>query len=108
MHYIKLDHNILQLVNIIDSLFANNKDILLQIGYIICLTNATSKANIIHWFLIKYKRVTQSVLAAELYKIAYRFDIVIVIKATLEKILGSTILLILRTDSKSFYDCLVK
>lgn len=39
---------------------------------------------------------------------AYRFDIGIVIKATLEKILESAILLILRTNLKFFYDCLVK
>ena len=39
---------------------------------------------------------------------AYRFDIEVVIKATLEKILGSTTLLILYIDLKSLYDYLVK
>ena len=39
---------------------------------------------------------------------AYGFNIGAVIKATLKKILESAIPLILYTDSKSLYDCLVK
>ena len=81
---------------------------LLQIGYIICLAIATNKANVIYWFLIKYKQVTCNLLIAELYKMTYKFDSEAVIKAILEKILGSATLLILHTDSKFFYDCLIK
>ena len=39
---------------------------------------------------------------------AHGFDIGAVIKSTLGKIQGSTVLLVLYTDSKSLYDCLVK
>lgn len=45
---------------------------------------------------------------AELYRIVYEFDIGVVIKAILGKILGSTVPLILYIDSKYLYDCLVK
>ena len=31
-----------------DALFANNKDLSLQIGYVIILTNAIKKANIVY------------------------------------------------------------
>lgn len=41
-----------------------------QIGYVIYLNNATNKANIIYWFLIKYKPIICSVLAAKFYEIA--------------------------------------
>ena len=79
-----------------------------QIGYIIYLANITNKANIIHRSSIKCKQITCSVLAAKLYRMVYEFDIEAVIKLTIEKILGSATPLILCTDLKSFYNCLVK
>ena len=91
-----------------DALFVNNKDFSLQIGYILVLVDIINKANIVHWSLIKYKRVTRSVVASELYVIAYRFDIGAVIKLTVEQLLQIKLLLILYTDSKLLYKCLVK
>jgi hypothetical protein len=92
-----------------DSSFANNYDFTLQIGFVIVLADKHNKANIIHWSSIKCKRVTQSVLASELYGMAHGFDIGATIKSTLEKILQiETFSLLLCTDSKSLYDCLVK
>ena len=67
-----------------DSLFTNNKDLLLQIGYILVLTDLLNKVNIVYWSLVKYKRVTKSVLASKLYTIAYSFNIGVVIKATVK------------------------
>ena len=64
----------------IDASFINNKDFLLQIGYILILVDIMNKANIIYWSLIKYKRVTKSVLVLELYTIAYRYNIGTIIK----------------------------
>ena len=48
----------------------------------IVLIDAIEKANIIHWSLTKCKRVTKSVLAIELYKMAYSFNIAAAIKLT--------------------------
>jgi hypothetical protein len=49
--------------------------------------DALNKVNIIYWSLTKYKRVTRSVLALELYGIAYGFNIGAIIKSTLDKVL---------------------
>lgn len=79
-----------------------------QIGYVICLADVTNKVNIIHQLLIKCKQIMRSVLAVELYRMVYRFNIAAVIKAMLGKILEFAILLILYIDSKSLYNCLIK
>jgi hypothetical protein len=109
LKFVRLDQNSLKLVVFTDSSFANNYDFSSQIGFVIALANKHNKANIIHWSSIKYKRVTRSVLAFELYGMAYGFDIGATIKSTLEQILRiKTLTLLLCTDSKSLYDCLVK
>jgi hypothetical protein len=74
----------------------------------IVLTDITGKANIIHWSSVKCKRVTRSVLASELYGMAHGFDIGAAIKSTLDQVLGTSVLLVICTDSKSLYECLVK
>jgi hypothetical protein len=108
LKFVKLDVNTLQLVAFTDASFANNKDLSSQIGYVIVLTDATKRANIVHWSSVKCKRVTRSVLASELYGMAHGFDIAAAIKSTVDKILQTNIPLILATDSKSLYDCLVR
>lgn len=81
---------------------------LLQIDYIIYLTNIINKANIIYWSLIKYKQVIQSISAVKLYAIAYEFNIGAVIKTTLKKIHRLAVILILYINSKFLYNYLVK
>src|SRR6266568_4264013 len=84
---INISKDSLKLIIFTDLSFANNYNLLSQIGFIITLTNKNNKANIIYWLFIKCKQVTQSVLAFKLYKIAYRFDTKAVIKITIKKIL---------------------
>jgi len=106
--FVKLDINILRLLAFTNALFTNNKDLLSQIGYILVLEDALYRANIIYWLLIKCKRVTRSVLALELYTMAYGFDIGAVIKSTVKQLLQIELPLVLCTNLKSLYKCLVK
>jgi hypothetical protein len=106
---VPLDISSLSLLIFINASFANNKDLSLQIGFVIILTDRNQSANILHWSLIKCKRVTRSVLASKLYALAHGFNIKAAIKSTIQRILQLEQLpLILCTDLKSLYNCLVK
>jgi hypothetical protein len=48
------------------------------------------------------------VLASELLKIIYRFDIIYLVKITLDLILNKDVPLVVCTNSKSLYNCLIK
>jgi hypothetical protein len=91
-----------------DSFFANNRDLFSQIDYVICLTDLINTMNILHWFLIKFKRITRNVLTIELFAMIYDFNVNSILKAILTKILDILISLILVIDSKSLYDYLVR
>jgi hypothetical protein len=104
-----------------DGSFANNKDLSSQLGFVIVLAteHRTGKGhdfeicgNIIHWNSIKCKRVTRSVLASELYGMVHGFDNTIAISTTLQQIVQTLNLpqipVVVCSDSKSLYDCLVK
>jgi hypothetical protein len=72
------------------------------------LADANGHVNILHWSSTKCKRVIRSVLAFELYAIAYGFDIGAFAKSIIDKVLGINLPLVLCTDSKLLYKCLVK
>jgi hypothetical protein len=107
LKFVKLDVDALRLLVFTDASFANNKDLSSQIGYVLVLAD-TTKANIVHWSSVKCKRVTRSVLASELYGMAHGYDIGAAIKSTVDKVLQTNLPLVLCTDSKSLYDCLVR
>ncbi|KHJ30833.1 hypothetical protein EV44_g3495 [Erysiphe necator] len=108
LRYVELDKSSIELVVFTDSSFANNKDFSSQIGFVVVLKDKENRANILHWSSTKCKRITRSVLAAELYALVNGFDSATTIKSTLERILCMQLPLIICTDSKSLYDCLVK
>ena len=90
-----------------DASFAGNPDLTSQLGYVIEITDDNGNANIIHYTSVKSKRVTRSVLAAELFATVHAFDYGRTLRVTLNKMFGRTIPLVLYTDSKSLYDSLV-
>jgi hypothetical protein len=78
---VPLDMSSLSLLVFIDASFANNKDLLSQISFVIILIDRNQSANVLHWSLIKCKRVTYSVLASKLYALAHGFNIGAAIKS---------------------------
>jgi hypothetical protein len=108
LKYIKLNQSFLRFVVFIDSSFVNNSDLSSQIDYVICLADATHAANILYWSSVKCKRITRSVLAVKLFAMIHDFDVDFVFKVILTKMIDILISLILITDSKSIYDCLIR
>jgi hypothetical protein len=77
----------------IDAFFAN-VDQHSQINDVIYLID-DFKANIIHWFFTKCKRVIKSVLAAKLYAMTNKFDADSVIKSIIQRIFNIFLSMIL-------------
>ena len=91
-----------------DVSFVNNENLFSQIEFVIVLVDKFNKINLIHWSSIKCKRVTRSVLVFELYAMIHEFDFEIVLKSTINLILNTSVFIIICTDSKSLYECLMK
>jgi len=108
LRFVPLDLATIRIAVFTDSSFANNPDMSTQIGFVTVITDKDNKANIVHWSSVKCKRITRSVLAAELYAMSMGFDSASVIKSTIQQILDRPVDLVIYTDSKSLYDCLVK
>ena len=104
----KLDRESLHLRVYSDASFANNADLTSQLGYIILLADKYGKCNVLHYASYKSRRVTRSVLGAEVYAFADAFDFAYVIKHDLEEILGQRVPLQMLTDSRSLFDVIVK
>jgi hypothetical protein len=108
LKYVKLNQSILRLVIFIDSSFVINSDLFSHSEYVICLVNDTH-ANILHWSSMKCKWVTSNVLAIELFAMIHEFDVDLILKSILIKMLDITLIsLTLITDSKFLYDCLIR
>jgi hypothetical protein len=108
LRYVKLDQSFLRLMIFTNSCFANNRDLFSQINYVICLTNDIH-ATILHWSSIKCKRMTRSVLTVELFAMIHDFYVDSILKSIFIKMLDNIFIsLILVTDLKFLYDCLIR
>lgn len=107
LKYVPLDTESTHVAVFADASFANNSDYSSQLGFVACLMDKHNRANIINYSSIKSKRVTRSVLAAELYAIVHGFDYGYVLRHTIGKIIGTDVKLKLYTDSKCLFDSLI-
>ncbi|KAF1975902.1 hypothetical protein BU23DRAFT_578763 [Bimuria novae-zelandiae CBS 107.79] len=104
LRYVPVNFIDAKLIVFVDSFFTNNKDLSSQLGFILMLINKsinvnntfTICGNVIHYSLIKCKRVTRSVLASKIYGII------------ITERLGLPIVpLVICIDSYSLYECLI-
>ena len=87
LRYVPVDLANAKLMVFVDGSFANNKDPSSLLGFVMMLLNESADAdntftirgNVIHYSSTKYKRVTRSVLASEIYGMVNGFDMSIAI-----------------------------
>lgn len=104
----ELDLASLYIVGYADAAFANNVDLSSQLGFIVLLKDKRNNAGIIHFGSWKCKRVTRSVLGAEIYAFSHCLDYALALSNELRSILGRKIQTILFTDSKCLFNTITK
>jgi hypothetical protein len=108
LKYVTLDRHSLRLALFTDASFANNRGYASQLGFVLVLVDKYDMANIVTWGSQKSKRITRSVMAAELLALVYGFDIGYVIKKLLSEVLGHDLPLDAYTDSRTVFNTIAK
>lgn len=106
LNFPALDIESLELRVYADSSFANNEDLSSQIGYVVFLCDKHDNCALVSWCSKKSRRVTRSVMAAELFALSAAYDIEYSIRHTLSTLLQRTVEMRLYTDSQSLWDAL--
>ena len=107
-HYPKLDRKTLQIRIYADSSHPNNKDLITQLGFIVCLSDAKDNVAIISYRSYKYRRIIRSALASECHAFADAFDYLYLVKYDLEQLLQQRITIQMFTDSKSLFGVIIR
>lgn len=84
-----------------DTSFAFNEDITSQLQIFTNLMDKVNTANILHYFSVKVKRVTRSVIADELFAAMIGLDHESTIRVTRDKLFDRTVPMASYNDSKS-------
>ncbi len=69
--------------------------------------DAAGHFSVLSWSSVKCKRVTRSVLAAELYALAHGFDAGFALSHTVGKLIGRKVTIRVFTDSRTLFDSVV-
>lgn len=80
LSFVPLNLSTMHLLLITDASFANVEGLRSQLGYFIAMIDDTGQANIIHFDSNKCKRISRSVMAAEVHDIVLGFEFAFVIK----------------------------
>lgn len=106
--YRRLDKESLAVVGYADAGFANNTDHTSQLGMFVLLKDKDNNAAIIHFSSWKCRRITRSVLAAEVHAFSSCYDYCVTLAHDLSNMLGRKVDTFMFTDSKSLFDTITK
>lgn len=107
LKFVPLDKKSVRLAAFSDASFATNQDLTSQLGFFITLAGSHGNANVLHYTSVKSKRITRSVLAAELFAAVNAFDYASTLRVTINEVFGRFVPLVLYTDSKSLFESIV-
>eukprot|EP00171_Calliarthron_tuberculosum_P004960 IDg4960t1 len=108
LRFVSLDVSTAYIAVFVDASFASNRDYSSQLGFLIALVDSNGFANIIHYASVKSKRVTRSVLAAELYAMVHGYDSAATLQLSLSAIFRRRLAVRIYTDSRSLYDSVTR
>jgi len=108
LKYVPLDVNDLRLLLFTDASFANADKLKSQIGFVLVLADGSNNANILHYGSSRCKRITRSVMAAEIHGLIYGFDNAYVTRSMLKEILNVDIPIHGYVDSKTLFNVIAK
>lgn len=108
LQFHKLDQESLSMVVYADASFNNCVNNRSQLGFIICLVDATQRCSILHYSSFKSTRVTRSSMAGETLAFAAGFDNAFLLLHDLQRMLGRKIPLLMFTDSRQLFDVLTR
>lgn len=101
--YEPLDLSSIELHVYSDASHANCDDLHSQLGHTVFLRDKNARCSLLTWSSCKSKRITRSVLAAELFALSGAYDIGFSIRHTLSALLGREITMRVFTDSKTLF-----
>lgn len=103
LSYGPLDLESVELCVYSDASFANCPDFRSQLGYVVFMRDKHDCCSLISWASNRSKRVTRSVLAAELFALSHAYDVGFGLRHTLSSLLGREVPLKIYTDSKTLF-----
>lgn len=108
LKFIRLSGKYLRIMLFTDASFGNIIDYSSQTGFIVLLADEHGNANILHYGSKRCRRVTRSIMAAELLALVSGFDNAYIVKSILEEVFARKFPIEVYTDSRTTFNCIAK
>lgn len=84
LKFVKLDQNSLRLMVFTDAAFVNAEGFSAQLVFVLALTDASVRANVLHYCWAKSSRIKRSIMAAELVDLVNGYDLAYIMQHKLD------------------------
>lgn len=105
LRFVPLNMYTVQFTVFADACFAKNKDMSSMLGYLFCLVDDSSNANVVHYVCHKWRPVAWSVRAAALFVLCAAIDVWRTLKVIIHMIIGRMADMNFYIERNRIYDC---